>query len=380
MHRVSEFVVAVITSCLVCGVLVTMTRGAQASGLPLLVINRAIELDNSTPPRPEAKRPSFGGGGGQLVAATKGGQLLPDTLVAGIQKGRYGTPERAGWFVSSVDSAQRSGWVPAGAVTPFEFRVKEVVARSVSIQHAGSLSTNGAKVPTGGGEPNIPVLIDLQDDAAVRLAWSEVSVAIRENDKLASGERMPEPYLARAEIWTSAGNYSDALQDYLSAIELIRQSDRDMTTYARYWEKLSEVAKLLQSSPTAGLGAQPNVKLAAMQHYGQGATKFFSGDYQGAIVNLDNAVQLAPGEPHAWYLRALAHRSLGDLAHAQYDAMMGAFFERRRGGYYVSSVNDQLSRVQGSSRTWLEAFRLGSINSNHLGTSDARFTTLGISR
>jgi tetratricopeptide (TPR) repeat protein len=187
-----------------------------------------------------------------------------------------------------------------------------------------------------------------------------VAAAISENETLPDSERLPEPYFARAEIWATAGNYSDSLQDYLYGISIVRVSARDLLSYSVQFDKLGDVADKLQKMPVPAAGAEPIYSSAAREHYSLGYGLFFRDDLRAALEHFDSAVQLAPDQPLYWYFRALTYHGLGDEQRAQHDALMGAFFERELAAWYRRSLHRAFIRIQGARRAWLESYRLGS--------------------
>jgi tetratricopeptide (TPR) repeat protein len=271
--------------------------------------------------------------------------------VVGICREPFGESARLGWRVVTLEDSPRQGWVSVGAVTPFATRAKELKATAMSLRAVGSAKRSAQ---------SFPELILTQKNPAIQQAWRELSLAISENETLPESERLPEPYFARAEVWASVTNYSDSLQDYLTAIKYARKSNRDLLSYSQYFDKLYDVAEKLQKVPVPAVGAESDPSFAAKDHYSRGNSSYFTGDLQEALDRFDSAVQLAPDQPLYWYFRALTHRRLGDQQRAQYDALMGAFFERECPPWQRRSLHGALTRVQGEMRTWLESYRLGS--------------------
>ena len=274
-------------------------------------------------------------------------QVRSGTAIVGIRREDIGEPTRGGWHVVTLEEPPRNGWLPVGAVMPFDTRGKELKATAIALRAAHR------KAPT------LPELILIQDNPAIQQAWREVSEAVAENETLPENERYPDPYFARAEIWASVNNYSDSLQDYLTGIAYARKANRDLLSYSAYFDKLLDVAEKLQELPVPAKGAHPDLSVLARQHYSQGYGHLFTGKLQEALDRFDNAVQLAPDQPLYWYFRALTQRRLGDDQRAQHDALMGAYFERQFAGWRQRSLDHAFIRVQGEWRMWLESFRLG---------------------
>ena len=64
-------------------------------------------------------------------------------------------------------------------------------------------------------DESVPYLISIQTPK-IKEAWRQVSELIQQNDR--SPNPLPDPYLARAEIWTNVGSHEDAVEDYLPSI------------------------------------------------------------------------------------------------------------------------------------------------------------------
>lgn len=295
-------------------------------------------------------------------------QVHSGTAIIGIRREAFGNLRVQGWRVVTLEEPPRLGWVRVGAVTPFATRAKELKATAVSLR---AISSDNRHRQT------LPEIILTQENPAIQQAWREVAVAISENDTLPESERLPEPYFARAEIWASVNNYSDSLQDYLTGIKYARKSNRDLLSYSTYFDKLYDVAERFQAVPVPATGSQSEPSSAAREHYSHGNSKFFTGDLREAVDRFDSAVQLAPDQPLYWYFRALTYRRLGDNQRAQYDALMGAYFEREFAPWGRRSLDRALTRVQGGMRTWLESYRLGSPTNRLLRDYDIRLSVAG---
>ena len=314
----------------------------------LLVVHQESELRDDT---------------GATAVAKK---LRSGTALIGLRSQSFGDPVHPGWQVVTLDEPPCGGWVRAGTVSTIDNRTKELKATAIALRADGPDK-----------KQSLPQLILVQNNSAIQQAWREVSDAISENDALSEVERLPEPYFARAEIWASVKNYSDSLQDYLTAIKYARKSNRDILEYSEYFDRLYDVAEKLQNIPVPAEGAESASFFAARDHYSHGYTKFFMGDLREALERFDSAVQLAPDQPLYWYFRALTHKRLGDEQRAQHDALMGASFERQFAYYRRMSLNRAFTRVQGPMRTWVESYRLGSPTSNWLKQYEVRVSTTG---
>jgi len=251
---------------------------------------------------------------------------------------------------------------------PLDIRIEELKATAISLRsgHSGSPSNQ-----------TFPELIAIQPNRSIQQAWRDIAAAISDNDVLPENERLPEPYFARAEIWASVNNYSDSLQDYLTAIKYARTSNRDIISYSEYFDRLYEVVEKFQNMPAPATGAESEMHFAAQRHYGEGCSKFFAGDLWEALKRFDSAIQLAPDQAVYWYFRALTHKRLGDEERAQHDALLGASFERQLTPSRRRAINGSLTRVQGTMRAWLESYRLGSPTHRLLRQYEVRMSTAG---
>jgi len=276
-------------------------------------------------------------------------QLNNGTLVLGLRKEEATASVPAMWLVKTPASNVVQGWVSANDLTPFSNYVHELKARAVALR---------SNRPQAVG--SVPDLITIQNNPEIRQSWLRISQAIAENEMLPIEKRLPDPYFARAEIWSSVNNHFESLQDYLVGIRYARSSRRDFAEYSVYFEKLAAVANQVESSPVENKGAHSGWIEMAREHYSLGFSDYFAGAYNDALLHFGNCVSLAPEEPHYWYFRALTYRALGDDSRAKHDALIGAHFED---GSYANKrmMSIRLSRIQGPNRSWLEKYREGSV-------------------
>lgn len=278
--------------------------------------------------------------------------LIAGTAVVGRRQQLNG---KAGWAIENGAQGQLH-WVSNESVTPLEARARELRARSIA-----------ERVEDPSKYFDLPSIIRLQDNPVVQKAWNEVAAAVKENESLPETSRLPEPYFARAEIWASVANYSDALQDLLTGVKYVRLSNRDLFEYRSSLERLHEVAEKLQSVPVAAKGTDSSYADVARRHYSLGYSSFFAGQPRAAMHHFDNAVQLETDQPLYWYFRSLSYREMGDSARANHDALMGAAFERAQKSNSRRLLNRSLMRVQGERRSWLEQYRTGLANQHLVG-------------
>ena len=205
---------------------------------------------------------------------------------------------------------------------------------------------------------DLPEVIRLQKNPALKQAWEEIRAALKENESLK--QQLPEPYFARAEIWSAVNNYDAALRDYLTATRLARESGQDLASYSSYFEKLYEALDNWDRVPKAPTtGVQNKYHFLAQDHFSQGFSDFWRNDLKSAVRRFDNAVQLYPQNPVYWYYRSVAFKRLGDERRAQHDACFGAYVEKKGEGRYERDVARSFQRLQGDTRQWLERIRLG---------------------
>lgn len=222
--------------------------------------------------------------------------------------------------------------------------------------------------PNGGNQPpppqpptppernDLPALIAIQDEA-IRTAWKELERAVEANAQLVASEQLPEPFLARAEIWGMVGNHQEALRDNLRAAEILHKRGVDLVDFAKYFVVLKDALDKYDREPV------PRFLAEALDYWALGTTDFFRSRYAEALPRFVNAVQLDPGNPLYWYYRSLTYLGLSQEREAVHDAKVGAALERRlRESLDIETLRNlgsRLERIQGPRRTWLEGFRQG---------------------
>lgn len=281
---------------------------------------------------------------GSLVATRN---LATPTFLVGTEQQQFGTADALATyrFVRPVrPGTSFSGWVASDNLDRPSLRIGELA----------SLLSDSSRL-------DLPEVIRLQKNEAVKQAWKEVQQALTENQTLK--QQLPEPYFARAEIWSAVNNYDGAMRDYLTATRLAREAGHDLASYSSYFEKLYEVLDnwdRVPKPPTTG--ASDNHYFLAADHFSHGFSDFWRNDLQSAIRRFDNAVQLCPQNPVYWYYRAVTFKRSGDDRRAQHDACFGAYIEKKSERRYGSEVAHAFQRLQGDQRRWLEEFRLGDIS------------------
>jgi hypothetical protein len=201
----------------------------------------------------------------------------------------------------------------------------------------------------------MPILIQRLPEAQ-RNDWRLLNEAIQAAER--QGVAVPDAYVARAELWTVAGDTSKAVEDFRKAADLAVAAGRSPLEQSAYLRLLRDALERLDKAPKPAEGARANDYVAAQTHFGVGCRLFWSHAVADAERKFDDAIALNPKEPIYWYYRALARRQNGDLHRAAHDALIGCFLERSR---YVrdAEIGRALQRVQGDDRAWLETYRLG---------------------
>ena len=281
---------------------------------------------------------------GSLVAARN---LAAPVFLVGTDQRQFGTADAVSSyrFVRPVrPGTSYSGWVASDNLDRPSLQISEL--KSILSE------TNRL---------DLPEVIRLSKNESIKQAWKEVQEALTENQTLK--QQLPEPYFARAEIWSAVNNYDGAMRDYLTATKLARESGQDLASYSSYFQKLYEALDnwdRVPKPPTTG--ASNDYHGLAQDHFSKGYSDFWRNDLQSAVRRFDNAVQLCPQNPVYWYYRAVAFKCSGDDRRAQHDACFGAYIEKKCDGGYNQQrqeVAHALQRLQGSLRQWVEEYRLG---------------------
>lgn len=203
---------------------------------------------------------------------------------------------------------------------------------------------------------DLPAVIARQPRELQR-AWLESTQAVEENSKLPPEEQSPTPWLARGEVLAIAGNYHDALEDYVRAAGIVRSNGGDRQNFVTAFVSLEKVLSRLRQNPS------PPVVAEATEEWERGFYSYRRGDLATAAQAFQNATALAPGEAVFWYFRALNHRHIGLPERALHHARIGAWLESRSTRHsprrLTASIDRRLERIQGSDRRWLQQVRRG---------------------
>jgi tetratricopeptide (TPR) repeat protein len=174
-------------------------------------------------------------------------------------------------------------------------------------------------------------------------AWRKVRKLIDENNTLANP--LPEPYLARAELWAKVGNHEEALADQLRAVELLYKGSPSLLEQTRYLKRVQATLDKLKRMP------RPYYPADADKLYYRGRTAFYQCDYEAAVQEFTESIRLQPEEPLYWYYRALAYKKLGKTDEADRDARVAGSLHRDKKS--TKDLGRELERIQGGLRHWL---------------------------
>lgn len=183
--------------------------------------------------------------------------------------------------------------------------------------------------------------------------WREIQLIIAEAKR--KGMKLPEPYEARADLWSKLHIHDEALKDYETAAELALADapDGDLATSTRLFKQLFDAIKLHNNVP------KPPGPGAAIEYYGAGIRAYRNGKFKYAAKLFSDALQLDDSNAVYYYYRALSKKRLGENPAAARDARTGSYYEWRLPYRSRSHITANLATVQGEFRIWLESYRLG---------------------
>ena len=193
----------------------------------------------------------------------------------------------------------------------------------------------------------MPILIQRQPDSIQR-AWIEIGKIVADNEKLAPP--LPEPYMARGDLWSRVGSHEDALSDYLKATELFFQGAPTPSEQARHLSQLRRALDAVVQQP------KPRYPNEAASEYSLGLLASRRGDYAIAESHFAESSRLMPEVALYRVHRALALRELGrdEEAHRQVAAALSLIRATGRGASEeMQLLHRGLEHVQGPSRLWL---------------------------
>jgi tetratricopeptide (TPR) repeat protein len=278
----------------------------------------------------------------------RGTYLTANTLLAGEKLFDATAGRPAVWSVEVLDGSRRRGFVLAADVIRLSQQLDNLKKGERSLRRSfGQLAT----------QP--PRSITSHKNEQLREAWREATEAITANNALPAAQRLPDPYLARAEVYMQAGDVVAALDDCAAASAIVAANGLDSRKQQQAAEIYTNAIKQLRSLPQPPRDAFTDIDMQASEHFNASQRFIAQRDFDKAISELAKALSLTPSQPLYWYMRAVARRESGDLHRAQSDAIFGALFERRLSPPARHEVSKALTRIQGSTRLWLEAYRRG---------------------
>lgn len=241
-------------------------------------------------------------------------------------------------FVKPIGAtSQKAGWIAFSSTS-----------MSLRPSHLSERGWNSTAVS------GMPILIQRLPEPQ-REDWRKLTNAIANAER--EGVSVPDAYVARAELWTIAGDASKAVEDFRMAADMALKSDKTPSEQSAYLRLLRDALERLEQAPRPAEGARGNDYEAAAAQFGAGCRLFWDQSFVEAEHHFENAIALYPQDPLYWYFRGLTRRHLGNSTGSQHDALIGAFLERSR--YRDLDVGRALRRVQGTDRAWLDRYRLG---------------------
>jgi len=272
-------------------------------------------------------------------------------------------------------SDSRVGWVPG---KDLGWVAKDDVINLTAVSR-GILAARTTTLPeavSAADDPKwIPALIQ-RESKEVHQDWAIVQRGYHQNDR--ATHPRPEPYFDRGDFLALVGGHEDALRDYLKGAGVVIESGRDLLDYSRQFLKLHHALENRVNVP------RPPYYGDAWIHFGRGCHAYSRGDLQQAKQLFDNATQLGPGSAIFWYYRALTQKRLGQAREAERDLTVAVHLEMTMSDPALAPaaemvrtpqtahgnqapqrfernavISQQLERIQGELRLWLESFRTG---------------------
>jgi hypothetical protein len=262
---------------------------------------------------------------------SKGAMLAVLPVESGPQHNNY-------LFVKPIGvTSQKAGWIAAASTST-----------CLTSDHLSERGWNSTAVS------GMPILIQRLPEPQ-REDWRRLTKALA--DAESEGVFVPDAYVARAELWTIAGDTSKAIEDFRRAADAALKAGRPPSEQAAYLRLLSAALERLERSPRPAEGSRANDYASAAAHFGAGCRLYWNQSFSEAESHFENAIALNPKDPLYWYFRGLTRRHLGNLSGSQHDVLVGAFLERSH--YRGLDIGRALRRVQGPDRAWLDRYRLG---------------------
>jgi tetratricopeptide (TPR) repeat protein len=207
----------------------------------------------------------------------------------------------------------------------------------------------------------IPEILKLNGQNDLKTAYLGICKSIEENEKLNENKRLPEPYFARATVWQKLGNYGEALSDYLTALDYVKNQN-DESAYAfynNYFDNIRETIRNSLTQPKSPIDLGQEKQRRSESHYSRGYSAFWDKNYKLALNHFNNAIQVDWKKPYYWYYRGLTYLRLGDEQKALFNFIFGSNLETLSDYNSRNETSQQLIRFQGNERMFLEEIRTG---------------------
>lgn len=177
-------------------------------------------------------------------------------------------------------------------------------------------------------------------------------------------DRATDPSPERAELLVQRGHLLLAVHSRARAMRDFQRAANVLVTLTSGEPDVESYREMLEKHRYPDPLTFPS-KSELKRLYAAGYHAFWFGNYEQAISFFDQAIDIKPHEPTSYYYRALACWKLGREAEAVEFARSGAFWEFQAirshwpemSSNHTSYISEQLSRVQGGWRMWLEQYR-----------------------
>lgn len=192
----------------------------------------------------------------------------------------------------------------------------------------------------------LPYLVKLQP-RPVQESWFKINELIKENTSLE--KPLPDPYLARAELWSLVGNHEEAMEDYLQATNLTLESNPSVADQSRMLVVLKEALKRLAEQP------QPRYPQKSREFFQDGFRLFYHGMYEEAAPLLAEATRLNTTDPVYRVVRALNCKKLGQKSKAKQQLSAASSLMKRPyfSKFELMDFHNRLERIQYADRRWI---------------------------
>ena len=192
----------------------------------------------------------------------------------------------------------------------------------------------------------LPYLIKLQPKL-VQESWFKINELIEENASLE--KPLPDPYLARAELWSLVGNHEEAIEDYLQATNLTLEGAPSVADQSRMLVVLKEALNRLAEQP------QPRYPQKSREFYQDGFRLFYHGMHEEAAPLLAEATRLDTTDPVFRVVRALNCKKLGQNSKAKQQLSAASSLMKRPyfSKFELMDFHSRLERIQYADRRWI---------------------------